>query len=340
MSQKQNTKIIVTGAAGYIGGAICIELKKQGYYVIGVDRRYQNHLKPYYDEFIFDDFVSAASYYAIVEHLPKAVIHCAGTSLVGPSMTDPAEYYTNNVAKTARYLKILKEHSFATKFIFSSSASVYGSPDATFGVFEGTHINPISPYGQSKLMTEQMLDWHSKAYGMDYVSFRYFNACGAVANGVHGQEPDATHIFARLFDAGMQGKPFHLNGTLFNTKDGTCIRDYVHVTDIAKAHILAIEDNVKGIYNIGSNKGYSNLEIFTMVEKFLLDNKFIDKEIVVMVEPAREGDPAKLVANYDKLYNETGWLPELTINDIIQDLSDWYRSDNYAKKRSLDAHPS
>lgn len=331
MSQNQNTKVIVTGAAGYIGGAICIELKKQGYYVIGVDRRYTAHLKPYYDEFVLNDFYSMESLALINEHKPNAIIHCAGTSLVGPSVTNPALYYSNNVAKTSNYLNHLRLHSPATKFIFSSSASVYGYPDSTM-VFEGSKTDPMSPYGESKLMTEMMLRWFNFSYGTKYVSFRYFNACGAISN-IHGQEPAATHIFARIIEAGLTGEPFHLNGGNYPTKDGTCVRDYVHIADIAKAHIIAIDNPIEKIYNIGSGKGYSNLEIFDAVEKYLLDKNLIKEEIPVIVEEPRAGDPAILVASYAKLNNDTGWKPELGLDEIIEDLYKWYTSEDYIKQK-------
>lgn len=328
MSQQQNIKtVIVTGAAGYIGGSICIELKKLGYRVVGVDRRHRKHLDVYYDKFIHDDFVSTWSLMEI-EHNPIAVIHCAGTSLVGPSMLNPVEYYENNVVKTFKYLDYIRRWSPNTKFIFSSSASVYGSPP-TGVCLEIDQTNPISPYGQSKLMTEMMLESFSKAYDLSYVSFRYFNACGAVEGGAHGQEPDATHIFARLFESAFGRKPFTLYGSLYDTPDGTCIRDYVHVTDIAKAHIIAIENSIKGIYNIGSNRGHSNLEIFNAVENYLIMEERINHEIVMMVENPREGDPAKLIADSTKLQTHTNWKPEKTIDNIIEDLDDWYNSVNY-----------
>jgi UDP-glucose 4-epimerase len=341
-SQKnQNIKtVVVTGAAGFIGGAICIELKKQGYRVIGIDRRKQDHLIPYYDMFIQDDFISYGSFNVTNHSKPHAVIHCAGTSLVGPSVIDPAEYYDNNVSKTSQYLRHIKDNSPATKFIFSSSASVYGSPDSAV-VFEGSKTEPISPYGESKLMTEKMLYWFNKSYGMDYVAFRYFNACGAVEGGLHGQEPDATHIFARIFEAAITGNDFTLNGATFPTADGTCVRDYIHVTDIAKAHILAIEENIKGIYNIGSVKGYSNLEIFNKVEDFLIEEELIHFGMVMHIENPRDGDPAMLVANSDKLKNESSWKPEKDIDTIINDLNSWYQSKTFKQltKRSPAFNP-
>ena len=342
MSQQQNIKtVIVTGAAGYIGGAICIELKNQGYRVVGVDRRISQHLNPYYDEFIQDDFIGEKSLKSVAQNMPDAIIHCAGTSLVGPSMTNPAEYYDNNVAKTAKYLEHINKYSPKTKFIFSSSASVYGDPEKSHMLFEKSDTNPISPYGESKLMTEMMLNWHNKAYGLQYVSFRYFNACGAVEGGIHGQEPNATHIFAKIFEAALNDEPFTMYGIDYPTKDKTCIRDYIHVTDIAKAHIIAIENNIKGIYNIGSVKGHSNLEVFVKTENFLRDKERINDGIVFNVAPRRNGDPAILIANSEKLQSETSWKPECDLDKIIEDLFDWYDSRSFQKmtKRSPAFNP-
>ena len=321
------TKVIVTGAAGYIGGSICIELKKKGYYVIGIDlRQLPEHLEQYIDTYEQCCFTDPSSLLH-VKNKPKAIIHCAGTSLVGPSVKDPDPYYENNVANTIKYLQYIKLFSKDTKFIFSSSASVYGDPGDKI-ITEEHSYNPISPYGQSKMMVEIILDSYQKAYGLNYVSFRYFNACGAVLEGVHGQEPKATHIFARIFES-IEGKfPFTIYGNGYLTEDGTCIRDYVHVTDIAEAHILAIENSIQGIYNIGSNKGFSNLEILNAVRYW---HKHI-ASIELQYLDRREGDPAFLVASSEKLYNDTSWKPKKSIQNIIKDLHDWYSSDNYAKR--------
>lgn len=332
MLQNQNTnkKVIVTGAAGYIGGATCIALKAKGYTVIGIDRRpLPDHLSMYVDTFekcCFTDVWSLMH----VESKPLAIIHCAGTSLVGPSMKNPYEYYNNNVSKTLKYLNYIRNWSPDTKFIFSSSASVYGDPLSAI-LFEESDTAPISPYGESKLFTEKMLHSFNMAYGTRYVSFRYFNACGAVEGGIHGQEPNATHIFAKIFEAAINDEPFTINGWKFNTRDGTCIRDYIHVSDIAEAHVLGIDTDIEGIYNIGTLKGHSNLEVFTAVNDFLIDNQFINKHIVCSFDSPREGDPATLIASPEKLQKATGWKAKRNLNTIIEDLYNWYASKTYDK---------
>lgn len=337
MSQNQNIEtVIVTGASGYIGGATCIELKKKGYRVVGVDKRkLPEHLKPYVDQFVNECFTHPWS----LEHIekePLGVIHCAGTSLVGPSMENPWEYYDNNVSKTLKYLDYIRRWAPDVKFVFSSSASVYGDPIGAI-IFEGSKTDPISPYGESKLMTEMMLARFKMAYGLRYVAYRYFNACGAVEGGAHGQEPGATHIFAKLFEAAMEDEGFTINGVDYLTRDGTCVRDYIHVSDIAEAHVLAIDTSIEGIYNIGTLKGHTNLEVFTAVENFLIDNEVLNRGIVCHFDARREGDPASLIASPQKLQLDTGWRPQRTLDTIIEDLYDWYMSRTYdkIKKRSL-----
>jgi UDP-glucose 4-epimerase len=193
---------------------------------------------------------------------------------------------------------------------------------------------PVSPYGDSKLMVEKIMSAYEKAYGLDYVSFRYFNACGADEEGQHGQEPNATHIFAKLFEAATEDTPFILYGMSYDTKDLTCVRDYVHVQDIADAHVMAIEEDMKGIYNIGSGEGFTNLELFVEVEEFF------KKEMVMIVESPREGDPAVLVANPKKLFN-LGYEIKRNLTDIIESLNIWYNSEIYNRQRtSIDIHPS
>jgi UDP-glucose 4-epimerase len=305
---KNTSKVIgVTGATGFIGGAICIELKKRGYTVIGIDLVRREHLIPYMDEFINLDFSNSLSALAMCD----TIIHCAGTSLVGPSIYNPSKYYNNNVVKTFELLEWCNWHN--KHFMFSSSASIYKTSD--FFLRENDPKEPLSPYARSKWMVEQIVDDFVKAYGLKSTIFRYFNACGAV-EGIHGQEPDATHIFARLFE----NETFELNGTDFNTEDGTCVRDYIHVTDIAIAHIKAIEKNAYGIYNLGSGVGYSNLEIINAVGKPYKD------------VGRRPGDADTLVADNNYAKYMLGWTPLHTLNDIVADLNKWY-------KRSS-AHPA
>jgi len=323
MSQNLNTDtVVVTGAAGFIGGITCIELKKKGYKVIGIDRRYTSHLKKYFNDFICTDFTDYEAFLTIKRSRPASIIHCAGTSLVGPSFAYPGIYFDNNVARTNRLLNFIKDEIPATKFIFSSSAGVYGNwSNNPYSEYNDTL--PISPYGETKLMVEKILKWYNNAYNLKFVSLRYFNACGADIDAAHGQEPGASHILAKLFDAGQNNKSFDLYGTQYNTKDKTCIRDYVHVVDIADAHIKAVEKDITGIYNLGSFRGLSNLECIQYIENNL------NTKIQVNICPAREGDPAVLIANPSKFQLDTGWKAWRTMPMIVEHLNKWYNSETY-----------
>jgi len=333
-----NQNVVVTGSTGFIGGIISIELKKQNYNVFGIDREMRYHLHDYFDEFCHGDFIDNESLQFIKNKNPIAVIHCAGTSLVGPSFSNPGEYFDNNVSKTNKLLNFLKDFKNKPKFIFSSSAAVYGNEYKNL-ILESYPKYPVSPYGESKLIVETILEWYNKIHDLKYVCLRYFNACGADENGLHGQMPGATHIFAQLFEAILNDSSFNLYGSSYSTKDGTCIRDYIHVTDVALAHIEAIKENLFGSYNIGSGQGISNLECISAVEK-----KF-NAELVINLYPARKGDAAFLVSDIRSFLLKTNWNPERKLNKILDDLYTWYNSKTYktlinTNKRSLDAHPA
>jgi UDP-glucose 4-epimerase len=233
-------------------------------------------------------------------------------------MAAPADYYENNVVKTKRLLDAILKVTPRSRFIFSSSAAVYGIPVMT-PCDEVDPREPISPYGESKMMTEQMLASYHRAYGLDYVAFRYFNACGADSSGRHGQEPGATHIIARVLESVRDQQPFVLNGTDYATPDGTCIRDYVHVQDIADAHVSALSDTIPaGVYNLGTKTGTSNREIVAAAER-------ITGQRVQLIEgAARPGDPDVLTASNDRfgaIYPE--WR-KYTLDDMIAHAWQWY----------------
>ena len=310
--------VIVTGAAGYIGGQIALQLKDAGYTVYGIDRRpLPAHLADTM-QFLQADFDSDESFNLMIKLRPQAIVHCAGTSLVGPSIKNPSEYYNNNVVKTYHLLQIITQAIPTTRFIFSSSAAVYGEPVMTPSM-EVDPKEPISPYGESKLMIEFMLESYRRAYGLDYVAFRYFNACGADSLARHGQEPGATHIIARVLESVRDNKEFILNGVDYPTADGTCIRDYIHVEDIARAHILALDSRVPaGVYNLGSNEGTSNRQIISGA------TKITGQTVNVVLGEKRAGDPPILTASSEKFDGVvTGWK-KYTLDDMIQHAWNWY----------------
>lgn len=311
------TSVVVTGAAGYIGGQIALQLADAGHAVIGIDRAsLPRHLQGRM-QFVQADIDSDQALNTILVAMPVAVIHCAGTSLVGPSMKTPSNYYANNFVKTKRLADFIVQALPRTRLIFSSSAAVYGEPVLT-PCHEVDPAQPISPYGQSKLMVEWMLESYRQAYGLDYVAFRYFNACGADPQGRHGQAPGATHIIARVLESIRDGQEFTLYGNTYPTADGTCVRDYVHVDDIARAHVLALSQVVpSGVYNLGSNTGTSNHEIIVAAERIT------GQLLRVAVGPQREGDPAMLTASADTFNSLVSWR-QYTLDDMIQHAWNWY----------------
>tara|TARA_R100001224_G_scaffold113821_2_gene101046 strand:- start:258 stop:1211 length:954 start_codon:yes stop_codon:yes gene_type:complete len=311
-------RVAITGGGGYIGGQTAIYFKEQGWEVTVVDRTsLPKHLEPYVDKFLHDEFHNedALKQFASVD----SIIHCAGSSLVGPSIKNPSDYYENNFIATKRMLDYICQFGYHPKVVFSSSAAVYGNPIA-IPISEEDPKLPISPYGISKLMVEQLLETYSEAYGLNYVGLRYFNAAGADPEGRHGQAKRATHIIARIMEAIKENKDFVLNGTKLQTEDGTCIRDYVHVADIAKAHFYAQQDHVvPGFYNLSTGMGASNLEI---LRKCCVVSD--SKPNNVIEGPGRDGDPDILVANNTKFYDVCQWRNNYHVDDIIEHAWKWY----------------
>jgi UDP-glucose-4-epimerase GalE len=320
-----NRTVVVTGGCGYIGSHVARAFKQNGDTVNIIDQVRRDHTLKDIDGYLIADFASDEALSLIVNLEPDVVVHCAGTSLVGPSMTDPAEYYTNNIVKTIALLNVVRHMSKRPVILFSSSASVYGVPD-TWPTDEGSDIQPISPYGATKAMTERILDDYFKAYDIHSMCFRYFNAAGAEPfNSDLGQEPGATHIVARALEASIADRAFTINGDDYDTDDGTCVRDYVHVWDLARAHILGVnyllDDYPQpGAYvlNLGTREGISNKQIVDYVfNKYGLP--------FVNYGPRRSGDPDTLVADATQAKNLLGWVPEhSSIETIIDSAHKWY----------------
>lgn len=324
-------KIVVTGGCGYIGSHVARAFKFNGDEVFIIDRVKREHTLKDMDGFYISDFADDDALATIFDIAPDVIVHCAGTSLVGPSMLDPGLYYDNNISKTIKLLNFVKDFEKRPLIMFSSSASVYGQPDK-LPITEYTRKNPISPYGNTKAMTEEILKDYWGAYALPSMCFRYFNAAGAMPGTADlGQEPDATHIVARILEASIAGRAFTINGGDFLTPDGTCIRDYVHVWDIAQAHVRGVEYLYKfsvipnigaSIFNLGTNKGVSNKEIVDYVVK---------KYGVPFINygPTRWGDPAELVADATEAREKLGWTPEHSdISTIIDTAYQWYTRNN------------
>lgn len=313
-------RVIVTGGAGFIGGETVLKLLDAGHSVLGIDRVMPSPiLLNSGAKWHTGDFASEIGLEAIRLFAPDTIIHCAGTSLVGPSMMNPSEYYDNNFVKTLSMVNYIVSNKLTNiRIIFSSSAATYGNPIMT-PIQEIDPTEPISPYGESKLMIDWMLRSYHQAYGLDFVSFRYFNACGADSQARHGQTPGATHIIARVLESIKDKKDFILYGTDYDTPDGTCIRDYIHVEDLAEAHIIAMDHTIPSdIYNLGTNTGYSNLEIVRESAQITGVN------VPVLHGPKREGDPAILTADAGKFIRVSEWRPRFVMTDIINHVWAWY----------------
>jgi UDP-glucose 4-epimerase len=312
-------RVVVTGGAGFIGGQTVLGLLDREHSVFAIDRSLDpNPLIECGAKWLVADFAGEVALRAIETFQPDAIIHCAGTSLVGPSMLDPAEYYSNNFYKAKILCDWLVKQKIQTRLIFSSSAATYGNPVMT-PCQEIDPAEPISPYGESKLMVDWMLQSYHRAYNLDYVSFRYFNACGADSQARHGQRPGATHIIARVLESIRDSRPFILNGIDYPTADGTCIRDYIHVEDLADAHILACDTQIPaGIYNLGTSTGHSNREIISMSESVT------GQHVNLEVGSIRPGDPAMLTADSTKFAKVSSWQPQYGLEDMVRHAWAWY----------------
>ena len=321
-------KIIVTGGCGYIGSHVARAFKQRGSHVTVIDQVYRQHTLKNLDGYMITDFASDEALSFIRMNEPDVIVHCAGTSLVGPSLQDPGEYYNNNIAKTIQLLNVVKDCPGKTAFMFSSSASVYGDTPL-LPLTEESQVGPISPYGNTKAMTERILADYWGAYALQSMCFRYFNAAGAEPfNHDLGQESNATHIIARALEARLNNTTFTMNGWDFDTNDGTAVRDYVHVWDIAQAHVLGasymLDDYPQmgaHVYNLSTGQGTSNLEIINYITARY-------GALDIAKGARRLGDPAKLYADAGKAKSQLGWVPLFSdIETIIDGAYKWYTRD-------------
>ena len=326
--------ILVTGGAGYIGSHTVRELRERGADVVVYDNLSTGHVEsigdtPFVKGDLFDTELLCKT---LREYNVDAVIHFAAYSLVGESMTNPAKYYHNNVAGTLALLDAMLEEN-VKYLVFSSSAATYG--DCGDGLItEDSPQNPTSVYGQTKLMMEQFMQDYDKAYGMKYVALRYFNAAGAHLSGEIGEAHNPESHLIPLILQVPNGKREQINvfGEDYPTHDGTCIRDYIHVTDLADAHIKALEYLKNGgksaYYNLGNGNGFSVKEVIDTVEKVV--GAPIKRQIV----DRRAGDPASLVASSEKIQKELGWKPRYAnLETIVASAWKWHSThkDGYDK---------
>ena len=321
--------ILVTGGAGYIGSIVVEQLLYQGQTVIVIDNLQEGNRAAVLAEAIFyeGDFGSRELLETLFnKHKIEAVLHFAAETTIEFSMTDPAKYLLNNVVNGITLLEIMRKQG-CNRFIFSSTAATFGEPNYT-PIDEKHGQIPINAYGESKLMFEKILGWYYRAYGLKYNLFRYFNAAGASAKlgEDHKHEshliPMIIHSVLNKSDSG-NSKKLRIFGNDYATKDGTCVRDYIHVIDLAMAHILALENldrKPSGKYNLGNGKGFTNLEVVQMVEK--VSGMTVNYEFATR----RPGDPAVLIASSQLAKVELVWKPKFPdLEDIVSSACEWHR---------------
>lgn len=316
--------ILVTGGAGYVGSVAAEMLLKEGHQVTILDNLQQGHRQAVLPGagLVVGDICDAEFLDGVFGRLKvDAVMHMAAETVVEYSMTDPKRYFRNNIVGGIALLDAMLKHN-VLKLIFSSSAAVYGEPEST-PIEEDHPKMPTNAYGESKLMFETILEWYGKAYGLNYASLRYFNAAGASRNLGEAHHPE-THLIPNILKAALdKTSPVAIFGTDYATKDGSCVRDYVHVMDIARAHILALS-RLNGLrnraYNLGNGRGYSVLEVVKAA------GKVTGVDIPVTVLPKRAGDPAVLVASGRRASSELGWKPEFPeLESIIESAWKWLK---------------
>jgi len=324
----KNDTILVVGGAGYIGSHMVKDLLEAGYGVVTLDNLSTGHP----DLLTGGDFVEGdLSDERVLDRIfssyrISSVMHFAAFALVGESVKNPLKYYRNNLAATIALLSAMIRHD-VKRFIFSSTAAVYGEP-LEVPIREDHPCNPTNPYGTSKIAVEKMLQDCDSAYGLRYISLRYFNASGADESGIVGERhTNETHLIPLVLKVATgERENIRIYGTDYPTPDGTCIRDYIHVSDLTQAHLLALEvllsDGESAVYNLGNNRGYSVREVIELAEKVT------GKKIAVMETERRPGDPARLIASSEKIKTSLGWKPKFeNLETIIKTAWVWHQKE-------------
>jgi UDP-glucose 4-epimerase len=318
--------VLVTGGAGYIGSHVVKELIRRGYSPVVYDNLQTGHSEAVLNApLILGDLADSQKLNEIFRSYPiQSVMHFAADCLVGESVTDPLKYFNNNVKNSLQLLEIMNEHN-VNKIVFSSSAAVYGEPEEV-PIPEEHPCRPTNPYGETKFIFERVLQAFQSSGKIKFVSLRYFNAAGADPEGDLGEDhATETHLIPLVLQSVLTGKTVSIFGLDYDTSDGTCVRDYIHVTDLAEAHILALRrlanEEGSGVYNLGNGSGYSVREVVATAERVT------GQRIQSAAAPRRSGDPARLVASSDRIRRELGWAPRFPgLKTIIRTAWDWHRS--------------
>ncbi|HUD05208.1 MAG TPA: UDP-glucose 4-epimerase GalE [Patescibacteria group bacterium] len=318
-------KILVTGGAGYIGSFMVKRLLEQGDEVVVADSLERGHKEAVDSraKLVVGNLLDKNFVQAVFKDKFDGVIHFAGFISMGESMENPYLYFQNNVFSSLNILEEMAETE-TNNFIFSSSAGVYGNPEQ-IPIPESSKTKPTNPYGESKLMVEKIIDWYGKTKKLSSVALRYFNAAGASLDGLMGEQHNPeSHIIPKVISALMENKKFNLFGSDYKTKDGTCVRDYIHVLDLVEAHVLAIKklqlDPGNYIYNVGTGVGFSNREIIGMVEKVS------GQKVDIQNSPRRPGDADELVADPTKIKSELNFSPKYSdLETIVKTAWQWHK---------------
>jgi UDP-glucose 4-epimerase len=319
-------KVLVTGGAGYIGSVVATELLKAGHRVIVYDNLSHGHhaAVPQGAEFVSGELADREKLDHLFSRQPvDAVMHFAALIEAGESMKVPEQFFRNNTANALTLLEAMLAHG-VSRFVFSSTAALFGNPERT-PIEEDDPLRPTNAYGESKLLVERMLAWLNQIHGLRYASLRYFNAAGAMSPDKGEDHQPETHLIPRILKVAL-GEIEHINifGTDYPTPDGTCIRDYIHVVDLASAHLLALdalEGHDRLIYNLGNGQGFSVREVVEVARKVT------GHPIPVIESPRRLGDPAILIASSAKIQRELNWRPKFPdLETIVASAWEWHRS--------------
>lgn len=316
-------RILVTGGAGYIGGTVAQLLLDRGHNVTVYDNLCHGHrsLVPTGTEFIEGELANRADLETLLRTGFDGVMHFAALIEAGESMKQPEIYFRNNSASTLSLLEAMLSTG-VNKLVFSSTAAVYGEPEST-PIREDAPLRPTNAYGESKLLVEQMLNWMNRVHGLRYASLRYFNVAGAIEGRGEAHEPES-HLIPLILDVALGRRAsIKIFGKDYPTKDGTCIRDYIHVHDLARAHLLAfnaLSERGRMIYNLGNGVGFTVREVIESARRVT------GHAIPVIEEPRRPGDPAALIASSEKIGKELGWKPEYDkLDDILASAWKWHQ---------------